>query len=244
MRLIFTLVLAFCAASVQASVITFETTPVGGTPVDDSDLTAPYSFAGGTVRFFFDVNGNNKYDAGIDAFPAFEQTGREAVNGFVSTFTGTPDTARPGFQSQLGTFFLRTPSGNTGAVTAPFIAAYDTTAPIRALSGEIWDIDGQGATASEQWRVDVLNGSGSVLATQLSPLGLTETAESLDSLPWTFQFDGLPDGVDSVRLTFVGTRPSVGVAFNNFSPDVAVPEPATGLLLFLVPALLCRRRRD
>jgi hypothetical protein len=85
---------------------------------------------------------------------------------------------------------------------------------------------------TEQWRVDVLSTTGAVLASQLSPLGASNDLTSLDGLPWTFQFTNLPDGVADIRLTFVGTKTTgIGLAFNNFSPTVAVPEPSS-LVLF------------
>jgi hypothetical protein len=118
-------------------------------------------------------------------------------------------------------------------VSAPFTIAYDTNQTIRELSGEIWDIDG-GANGTEQWRVDVLNGLGGVLATVDSPLGINQDPGSLDSLPWTFAFTNLPDGVESVRLTFIGSKTvAVGLAFNNFSATVAIPEPSSWLLAAL-----------
>jgi hypothetical protein len=43
--------------------------------------------------------------------------------------------------------------------------------------------------------------------------------------------------VDKIRITFTGTRPAVGLAFNNFSPTVAIPEPGSFLVCIfgLVP---------
>jgi hypothetical protein len=232
-----------CALNVaHAQLVTFETTPGGGVPVDDAALTAPYTFSGGNVRFFFDTNGNNQFDAN-DELPVFEHIGSEANNGFQSTFNGVPDTARPGFEAQLGAYFLRQPDA-IGNVHGPFIADYTTSTPIRGLSGEIWDIDG-GAAGTEQWRVDAIDTVGNVLATELSPLGTSAGPGSLDSLPWVFQFTNLPDGVSAVRLTFVGTKTTgVGLAFNNFSPDVALPEPSGALMAAPLLVVLARRRRS
>ncbi|MDB5910560.1 MAG: motif protein [Massilia sp.] len=232
-----------CALNVaQAQLVTFETKPGGGIPVDDAALSAPYNFSGGSVRFFFDTNGNNRFDAATDALPVFEHIGSEANNGFASTFNGIPDTARPGYTAELGTYFLRQPDA-FGNVPGPFIADYTTSLPIRGLSGEIWDIDGT-TTTFEQWRVDVLDGTGNVLATELSPKGIDAGPTSLDSLPWVYQFTNLPDGVSAVRMTYVGTKTGVGLAFNNFSPDVAVPEPSSVLMAAPLLVMLARRRRS
>ena len=214
------------AAPAAAGLLDFETTPSGATPVDDALLTDPYSIPGGTVRFFFDLNGNNAFDAGVDNFPRFERVGDDGANGFDSATTGVADTARPGFATQLGSFFLRKLTDNTGPIGGPFIALYDTTERITALSGEIWDIDGQADKGTEQWQVDVLNHSNQVLASQLSPIGTDDSASSLDSLPWIFSFDHLPEGVAALRMTFIGSKTSeIGLAFNNFNPTV--PEPST-----------------
>ena len=113
---------------------------------------------------------------------------------------------------------------------------------IDALSGEIWDIDSGGGT--EQWRVDVLDSAGNVIATQLSPLGLLQNdPNSLDSLPWVFSFSGLTalsTDVDKVRLTFVGSKTDgIGLSFNNFdafnaaSSAAAIPEPGSVAALIL-----------
>ena len=92
--------------------------------------------------------------------------------------------------------------------------------------------------------MEILDGSNSVLTTQTSPLG---TDLTMDSMPWTFAFTGLPAGVDKVRITFTGTKPfGVGLAFNNFSPTTVLPEPSTWALLAVAAAplaVLVRRAR-
>ncbi len=96
-------------------IVTFETAPDGTTPVDDTLLNTPYNIAGGSVRFFYDLNGNNNYDPGIDALPAFEKVGNDSVNAFSSAWDSSADTARPGYAAQLGNYFLRTAGvGPTG----------------------------------------------------------------------------------------------------------------------------------
>lgn len=234
------LLLAPCARG--SGLLDFETTPAGTVPADDAFLDAPYSIAGGTVRFFFDTNGNNVFDAAADALPRFEHSGGDATNAFLNNVLNTPDTARAGFAGQLGTYLLRPPVN--GQLPGPFIAAYSTSFAIRELSGEIWDIDGFTGD-SERWRVDVLGTTGSVLASQLSPDGsIGAGLDSLDGLPWVFQFHELPDGVGGVRISFAGSKTSqIGLAFNNFSPDVALPEPSAMTVLLIAAPLLRRCRR-
>jgi hypothetical protein len=228
-----------------AAVIDFESTPSAAIPSDNLVLSTPYAITGGgTVQFYFDVNSNNAYDPGIDDNPVFEQAGQDGSDAFNSTVTGINDTAAPGFTAQLGNFFLRHPS--PFSLPPPFLIDYNTAQTITGLSGEIWDIDSGAGGNTEQWLVDVLDGSNNLLASQLSPL---DNSSALDSLPWTFAFTGLPLGVDKVRLTFVGTKTTgIGLAFNNFSPTTAeaVPEPSSVMLMGLAGTGLItaiRRRR-
>lgn len=242
----FAVAVSACVISAQASLLDFERTPNGSTPIDDETLALPYAIDSGYVRLFFDTNRNNSFDPGTDTLPLFERFGgSDGTPGFGSTFNGMPDTARPGFEDQLGEYFLRPPV-NTDA-PGPLIAAYDTTNSITELSGEIWDIDGIARLGTELWHIEILNEQHQVLAEQFSPLGFTDQPVSLDSLPWTFAFRDLPDGVSMLRLTFAGTKTQgLGVVFNNFSPTVAVPEPSSLVLALTACASLAvvlRRRR-
>jgi hypothetical protein len=222
---------------VNAQLVTFDQTPAGTSPVDNSELASGYTIdGGGTVRFFFDTSGNGSFDSGVDALPIFEAAGDDPESGFVNNGLARNDTAAPGFENQLGTHFLRQPA-SLGAIPAPFFVDYDTTQTITELSGEIWDIDGvieptDPGFGTEQWLVEALNGSGAILASRLSPLG-TEPTVPLDGQPWIFSFTNLPAGVDKIRITFTGTRPAIGLAFNNFSPTVAIPEPGSFLVWIL-----------
>ncbi|MBX9789510.1 MAG: hypothetical protein K2Y37_11395 [Pirellulales bacterium] len=229
--------------SPAAGLIDFESAPGGGLPSDDAPLSVPYPMpGGGSVQLFFDVNGNNTYDSGIDAEPIFEASGPDAINGFANTVTGVPDTANGGLASLLGSFFLR--QVTPGTIPPPLVIDYASPVAITDLSGEIWDIDGQ-EQATERWKVEILDASNAFLTGQLSPIGNTG---ALDGLPWTFSFTGLPSGVDKIRITFVGTKISgLGLAFNNFTPIQAVPEPsgivlAGGGVLALLAAFGARRR--
>jgi hypothetical protein len=228
-RALFAFLLVLIAPFASGQLITFDQTPAGGVPADDSILNTTYSLTvGGTVRFFFDIDNDNAYTAGTDHPPLFEAAGADGIDGFANQLTGIADTANGGFGAQLGSHFLR--PFNPGLVPKPLIIDYDTPETITGLSGEIWDIDGS-PLETEWWRVDVLDAAGGVLATQLSPLG---NSAALDSQPWQFLFTGLPSGVDKVRILFTGTKQGgVGLAFNNFNPLIAVPEPtsmALGLL--------------
>ncbi len=231
----------------------FETTPGGPVPVDNAFNSGAYNLTGGgTVRFFFDNNGNSNYDAG-DERPVFEQVGSDTQEGYQSTQGAGPgnwDRARTGYESQLGNFFLRESAALT--IPGPFYIRYNTTQTITAFSGEIWDIDGNSASATEQWRVEALNASGQVLASMDSPLGSNVGPGSLDSLPWVFGFTNLPAGFTQARLTFIGNKTTgIGLALNNFSPTSSlappVPEPSsivlTGIAFAVAAGCHYRKRR-
>ena len=232
---VFCCLAARAAGAGTADVITFETAPDGTTPIDDALLSSPYSIAGGTIQFFFDVNGDNRYDPTVDALPAFEVAGRDDHNAFATAWDNSSDTPRPGYAAQLGSYFLRVAGAEASSslppqLPGPFIAQCRTTQIITGLSGEIWDIDGGSNGGTEQWRVEVLDNLGNVLSTEVSPLGVDDSNSSLDGLPWTFSFSGLPRALQSLRLSFIGSKSNgSAVAFNNFSVT-SVPEPS-GLIL-------------
>ncbi len=210
-------------------ILDFETTPGGEIPTDNSTLSTPYSFEDLSVRLFFDTNENNVYDEGIDLLPVFEQVGdSDSDHGFllasgydIASISGY-DIAFEGFESQLGSYFLRHPTTNTGTFPAPLILDYDTSVPISELSGEIWDIDGDNISISEQWLVEVLDQNGNVISSKTSPLGSSYDTNSLNGKPWVFNFTELPSGVDKVKLSFIGGKVEyIGLAFNNFRPTTS-----------------------
>jgi hypothetical protein len=206
----------------SAGLITFETTPGGGTPGDDTGLTAPYAIDGGYVSFGFYASDGTYSNA------LFEEVGGPQNNSGFWNSTGygstVYDTANPGFENQLGNYFLRQPDGykDFGIFRIQYsgLEAY-------AASGEIWDIDGGNKT--EQYSVTAYGLSGQVLQTLTSPLG---NNLALDGLPWVFNFTGLTTAIDHIDIDFTGTKTGgIGLAFNNFSATSAVPIPGAIWLL-------------
>ena len=239
MRVLLPSAIVFCFLSTSpltwAALIDFETTPAGNTPTDDSLLDADYSIGGVTVEFAVDTNGDNIGDAA----PAFELVGNQPNSPEAFTGSSGQDTADPGFESQLGDWLIRFADGRK---THTLIVTYtSTTAPVTEASGEIWDIDSH--PNFEQWRVQAFNhttnASTGLLAEIDSPRGIdNDDPNGLDGRPWTFAFHGLSD-IRQIRISYVGTQQfAVGLAFNNFSPVSAVPEPA-GLSLVIAGLLGC-----
>ncbi len=215
----------------SAGLITFETTPGGGTPGDDTELTAPYAIDGGTVSFGFYASDGTHSNAlfekvgGVENNSAFwNSTGYKNYNGQKKVVY---DTANPGYENQLGNYFLRQPDGYKDFDI--FRIQYSGLEAF-AASGEIWDIDGS-RNHTEQYSV-IAYGSAdnsNVLGTINSPVG---DSLALDGLPWVFAFTGLTQGIDHIDIDFTGSKTQgIGLAFNNFSATSAVPIPGAIWLL-------------
>jgi hypothetical protein len=230
-----------------AAVIDFETTPSGLTPIDNAPLSrfTPYNIAGLQVSFGFDTNS----DGIVDSDGLFEETGTYPGDP-ISAFSGSSgvDTPDPGFGPQLGNWFLQSPA--PGSQFGRFVIQYASSFPVTAASGEIWDIDGnQNTGVTEEYTIQAFDSTNSLLATIVSPLGVLDTPIApLDGEPWVFAFSGLSAGIDHVVITFTGTKTSgIGLAFNNFYPTTAVPEPATvalAAIATIASAMVVRRRKS
>jgi hypothetical protein len=247
--------LASCFASgiqqASAALIDFETTPLGLPSSNDQVLPffSAYTFPGLQVSFGFDSNS----DGLVDTNPVFEHAGLDAMEPPFAGFSGSSgtDTADPGFGSQLGQYFLRSPVG--GSDFGKLIINYLSSFPVTAASGEIWDIDGTGQLGgpimdTEEYTVTAYDALNNVLATQVSPLGtLTTPIAPLDGRPWLFSFSGLSAGISRIEIDFTGSKAmGIGLAFNNFNPTGIVPEPSAWLLAALAAGLMpCgwRKRR-
>ncbi|NTS76819.1 PEP-CTERM sorting domain-containing protein [Catenovulum sp. SM1970] len=213
----------------NAGLITFEQTANNQQPVDNQTIAlTDYFMAGGVkVRFGFDTDNDDI----LDMQAVFEKAGNNDKNtGFWGAWG--KDTAAPGYENQLGDFFIR--QSNAYDNFGVFTILYDAANPVMAASGEIWDIDHSQHQGTEQFLVQAFNGN-TLLESIYSPMG---DNMSLDAKPWTFAFNNQPN-ISKIEVTFVGTKQSgIGLAFNNFAPTQdltqiqTVPEPET-ILLFL-----------
>src|SRR5436190_5480367 len=247
-------VCVLAAASANAVLIDFETTPFGVAPFDDQSLSpfTPYSYPGLQIGFGLDGNLDGNVDVLPNQWPVFEHAGLdpgEPPNGGFSGSSGT-DTADPGFTAQLGNWFLRSPVGGSNFGT--LVITYSGTTIVTAASGEIWDIDGTAQFAggpgdTEEYTVRAYDLLNNLLATQVSPLGtLTSAIAPLDGEPWVFSFSGLSAGISKITIDFTGSKTAgIGLAFNNFNPTSAVPEPSAWALMLAAAAarLMSNRQR-
>lgn len=135
-----------------AQLIDFETTPGGGTPIDNARLRLNDSYAVGNVDVSFGFDQDN--DGTSETEAVFEQTGpSDPQFGFQGCPVNTTanDTADPGFENQLGDFFLRQPVSLQALGT--FVVEYSGSEIVTTASGEIWDIDGpSNATKESRFR--------------------------------------------------------------------------------------------
>jgi hypothetical protein len=238
----FLILIFFFSSSTLAGVIDFETSPDGNVTVDEAVLANPYIIDGVTVEFGFDTNGDNAIDTNAVLEDSLDNAG--GTNGFANDgIADNADTAAD--KLQLGDFFLRQQSQGTPFGT--FIINYTSGLNVTAASGEIWDIDGNSVSKSEEYTVTAWN-NATLLDTIVSPEHITKnTVNDLSGKAWEFGFSGLSN-ITQIRIDFTGTKTNhIGLAFNNFSPvtDISIPVPAPASLGLLLAGLftLLRSRR-
>lgn len=226
------------ATAAQAnSFVDFENPEIG----DDQSVTNQYEDFGFTFGLDNDLDG--VADDGIA--PVLEIVGKErgsgGTDGFVNGGARDNDVAAAGFENQLGNYFLRT--GGLGGDGGNLLITYTKGASF--ASGELWDIDGNknwwngkrdgGGDRTEQWEVQALGTDNTILDSILSPLG-DKSKGGLDGKPWMWSFERDTADIEAIRFVFTGDSrtENVGLAFDNFSTTVAVPEPASALSLLVL----------
>jgi hypothetical protein len=221
-RLTLTAIAAVAALGVtpaSAAFIDFE----GG--VDDQEIT-PSTFSDTGISFVG--------ASGVGLF--FEQTGDDETDGFFNNRERSYDEAAAGHGASLGTYFMRTGENvSSRGLPLDVFSVEWSYRPRTPVSGQIWDIDGDPSQGTEQWAVRAYDASDVMIAEQISPLGDSFGAGSLDAKPWTFSFDG--SGYDltslaTLKFSFIGTKETgIGLAFDNFDSGAPVPLPAAAWFL-------------
>jgi hypothetical protein len=212
-----------------ATIITFGTLPDGSSSFDDYALPIndAYVVDGVSVSFGFDTDG----DFVADSTARIEARGTDGTDAFLydSDHMGNADTEAPGFELQLGSHLLAGVMGASLPLTS-LIISYDSATAVTGASGEIWDIDTGAGT--ERFKVEAFDAFGALLLSVDSP---EPTGLELDGKPWAFSLDTSGIGaIDTVRISFTGTKTLAGFAFDNFAAaPLVVPEPSTGLCVGL-----------
>jgi len=212
-----------------AILIDFETVP-GGTPSDQLAISSQYLSSSG-VSFSL-LNPDTSYSS-----PFLEAVGdSDPGYGFVYTYGPggpTADMAAPGYESELGNYYLRFLQGDQVSVpVSQLIISYTASAWTSEASGQIWDIDAHNIDSGggrAQWLVEAFDGSGGFLESLLSPLGeLPYLPGTLDGRPWTWSFDRASADIAEIRISYTGTQMNnIGVGFDNINThSAAVPVPA------------------
>ncbi len=227
----------------RAATIDFETLPGGGTPTDNGPLglTATYQDGATFVSFGWDTDN----DLVADVAALFESHVVDSGQGYVAGPSNTSDLDLTP-NGQGGDFFLRRPGGvNPNPGGDDFLISYSGFLPTSA-SGEIWDLD-----AGEHWQIDALDIGGGVIATINTPVGnnIPNDPNNFDGLPYTFSFNNLSVGIQTIRISLLQNNPNVGFAFDNFNatqPATVIPEPASlamGLTGLALMGFYARRKR-
>ena len=216
-----------------AGVVDFETLP-GAVTADGVPIGTQY-LAGYEMAFGLDVDGDGFADPG--ALPLLESVGEDDGWAFVNDIDSSSEKTLPGYEAQLGAWTLALPDHLPGTA---LLISY--ASPMREAGADIWDIDGNPLQGTEQWQIDALAVDGSVLATILSPLGESLGPESLNAMPWRFDFEREAAEIFGLRIAFVGSKTwGLGASFDHFW--CAVPEPGALSLLAIGVALLGAARR-
>lgn len=217
--------------------IDFETLP-GSSPSDNLLISDQYEADFG-VSFYLDINDNGLPDEPPDdTYPAMEAVGEaDPESAFVNNSEPPFDDDDPlnSFAHELGEFFLRGLPIHTSQDVPALIVVYSQ--PVAEASGHIWDIDGDVVNGAEQWRVEAMGADylgaapdpTDVLETIDSPPGYPPMAGHGDARPWFFSFTHAAPDIHALRLTYIGTKLNVGLAFDRFSPASASPPSIPAL---------------
>jgi hypothetical protein len=206
-RMLLFLLLASLIAG-RAQVIDFERLPDGSVPTDGMAISNQFLASFG-VTFMF-TNG---------AFPHIAKVGAP-----ITAFWGTnpahgPD--QPRAAQNVGTYFL-TDDGVFGAgspAPPPLVISY--ARPVATASGTIIDID-----YSDAWMVEARNDETQVVATVTLTTNSPNAGDGL-ATPWSIVRTNAD--IYSIVITYTGQGNTPGLAFDNFSPALALTPAVLGI---------------
>jgi len=136
-----------------------------------------------------------------------------------------PDTLLEG--EGVGSSFLTDDSEITGEAGTLLLTYTD---PVAQAAGVVLDVDRRAGGAFEEWTVEALDASMSVIDTVVltAPGGISPCGGSNGSgngRVMGFLFDRANADISFIVLRYTGTAGSIGLAFDNFSPTDIPPAP-------------------
>ena len=195
------------AGPLPSSLIDFETLPSGAMPAEGMAISNQF-FASHGVSFAF-TNGT---------FPVLAK--RRGTN--IIAFEGPTGLNTLAANQAVGDYFLTDPHDAEGLPPAPLIISYRQT--VSNASGVIIDIDGAASHGgNEAWLLEARGTNGVLLATNRLTVASPNAGDGL-ATPWSFR--GVP-GIGAIYVIYDGQKTNgLGLAFDNFSPALAVTPPS------------------
>lgn len=207
-KMLFVLLLA-SSMSVWTQVIDFERLPGGSLPTDGMAVSNQF-LQGFGVTFAF-TNG---------AFPHIAKVGAPGTAFWGINPSQGPD--QPRAAQNVGSYFL-TDDGliGGGGQPPPLLISYATATA--AASGAILDID-----YTDAWRIEARNSATQVVAT----VNLTTSSPNAgDGLATYWSIVRTNADIHSILISYTGTVASPGLAFDAFSPALAITPATLGITL-------------
>lgn len=192
----------------SAQLIDFESVPDGSTPFDGMVVSNQWQSFGVTFSF---ENGS---------YPILATPNGTNFAFYYPNFT-TRNRSAPG--ENIGRFFL---TDTASGVPPGLIVQYSS--PVLSASGMIIDIDGNDA-----WAIEPRDVNTNIITNAVVTLNTTSfNAGDGKATPWTV---ASTQNIHSIRIRYTtATGGNVGLAFDNFSPTNALPEPAAASLSLTV----------
>lgn len=201
---------------VLAQAIDFETLPGGASTTDQQLISDQYEADHG-VRFDL-VDPVTLLSIGS---PQIAKVGAPTT-----AFEGCgADTPLPG--QGIGDLFL-TDDNTINNQAGTLLLTYND--PVAQAAGAILDIDRRTGPTFEEWTVEALDATMTVIDTVVltAPNGISECGGANgfgDGRAFGFLFDHATADIHFILLRYTGTAGSIGLAFDNFTPTTIPPPP-------------------
>ena len=200
-----------------AQAIDFETLPGGGSTTDQEPISDQYVA-----------------DFGV-RFDLVDPITLESIGSPLIAKVGAPQTAFAGcgpdtpLDGEGVGLSLLTDDNVISNETGTLLLTY--TDPVAQAAGVVLDVDRRTGNAYEEWTVEALDASMSVIDTVvlIAPFGSSACGNagqgSGDGRALGFLFDHPSSDIHFILIRYTGTANSIGLAFDNFSPTTIPPAP-------------------